>query len=75
MASVVTTTPGGSGAAFEHLDAALADAIGAERASFAVAADSAAGAVAGLAAGPALLALVAAAAAAAGLGRRIGEYR
>jgi hypothetical protein len=31
--------------------------------------------VAGLAAGPALLALVAAAAVAAGLGRRIGEYR
>jgi hypothetical protein len=75
VASVLTTTPGGSGAAFEHLDAALADAIGAERASFAVAADSAAGAVAGLAAGPALLALVAAAAVAAGLGRRIGEYR
>jgi hypothetical protein len=75
VASVVTTTPGGSGAAFEHLDAALADAIGAERAAFAGAADSAAGAVAGLGAGPALLALVAAAAVAAGLGRRIGEYR
>ena len=75
VASVVTTTPGGSGAAFERLDAALADAIGAERAAFAVAADSAAGALTGLAAGPAALALLAAAAVAVGLGRRIGEYR
>jgi hypothetical protein len=73
--SVITTNPGGSGATFERLDGALADAIGAERAAFAVAADSAAGALTGLAVGPALLALLAAAAVAAGLGRRIGEYR
>ena len=75
VASVVTTAPGGSGAAFERLDAALADAIRAERAGFDGAADAAAGALTGLTAGTALLALLAAAAVAAGLGRRIGEYR
>jgi hypothetical protein len=75
VVSVVTTTPGGSGAGFERLDGLLADAIGAERTAFAAAADSAAGALTGLAVGPALLALLAAAAVAGGLGRRIGEYR
>ena len=73
--SVVTTTPGGSGATFERLDAALAEGIRAERASFDVAADSAAGALTGLVVVPALLALLAAAAVAGGLSRRIGEYR
>jgi hypothetical protein len=73
--SVITTTPGGSGATFERLDATLADAIGAERAAFATAADSAAGALTGLTVGTALLTLLAAAAVATGLGRRIGEYR
>lgn len=73
--SVVTTTPGGSGATFDRLDAALGDAIAAERTAFAAAADSAAGALTGLTVGTALLGLLAAAAVAAGLGRRIGEYR
>jgi hypothetical protein len=75
VASVVTATPGGSGAAFERLDAALAAAIDAERVAYATTADSAATAMTGLAAGPALLALIAAAAVTAGLGRRIEEYR
>jgi len=75
VASVVTTQPGGSGAAFAGVDAALADAIGAERAAFADGTGSAASALTGLVAGPAVLALLAAAAVAVGLGRRIGEYR
>ena len=75
VASVVTTTPGGSGAAFERLDAAFGEAIDAERAAFADATASAASALTGLVAGPAVLALLAAAAVAVGLGRRIGEYR
>jgi hypothetical protein len=75
VTSVVSTTPGGSGAAFERLDAALADAIDAERAAFAAATASADRALTGLTVGPAVLALLAAAAVAAGLGRRIGEYR
>ena len=75
VASVVTTTPGGSGATFERLDAAFVEAIDAERAAFAAATASAASALTGLVAGPAVLALLAAAAVAVGLGRRIGEYR
>ena len=75
VASVVTTQPGGSGAAFAGVDAALADAMGAERAAFADGTGSAASALTGLVAGPAVLALLAAAAVAVGLGRRIGEYR
>jgi hypothetical protein len=75
VASVVSTASGGSGAAFARLDAALGAAIDAERAAFADATASAAAALTGLIAGPAVLALLAAAAAAAGLGRRIGEYR
>jgi len=75
VTSVVSTTPGGSGAAFERLDAALAEAIDAERAAFAAATASADRVLTGLTMGPAVLALLAAAAVAAGLGRRIGEYR
>ena len=75
VASVVTSEPGGSGAAFERLDAALGEAIDEERAAFADATGSAASALTGLVAGPALLALLAAAGVAVGLGRRIGEYR
>ena len=75
VASVVTTTPGGSGAAFEQLDGALARAIDAERAAFGDAMDAAGRSLTGLRAGPALLALLAAAAVASGLGRRIEEYR
>ena len=75
VASVVTAQPGGSGAAFARLDAALADAIGAERAAYADDADAAARALTGVSIGPALLAVLAAVAVVAGLGRRIGEYR
>jgi hypothetical protein len=75
VASVVTSEPGGSGAAFERLDAALGEAIDEERAAFTDATGSAASALTGLVAGPALLALLAAAGVAVGLGRRIGEYR
>lgn len=75
VASVVTTQPGGSGAEFVRLDAALADAIEAERAAFVDGTAYAASALTGLVAGPAVLALLAAAAVAVGLGRRIGEYR
>ena len=75
VASVLTTAPGGSGAAFERLDGALAEAIDAERSAFADAAAAAGRATTGLTTGPALLALLAAAAVAVGLGRRIGEYR
>ena len=75
VGSVVTATPGGSGAAFERLDAAFVEAIDAERGAFAAATASAASALTGLVAGPAVLALLAAAAVAVGLGRRIGEYR
>jgi hypothetical protein len=73
--SVVTTVPGGSGAAFERLDAALGQAIDAERTAFVDSAASAGRASTGLPVGPAALALAAAAAVAVGLGRRIGEYR
>jgi hypothetical protein len=75
VASVVSTAPGGSGAAFQRLDTALAEAIDAERAAFGEATAYAGSALTGLVAGPAVLALLAAAAVAAGLGRRIGEYR
>ncbi len=64
-----------SGTTFDELDAALAEAVDAERVAFTDAARSASGALFGLAGGPAVLALVAAAGAVAGLGRRIGEYR
>jgi hypothetical protein len=75
VASVVTTAPGGSGAAFERLDGAFRTAIDAERTAFGDAAAAASGAMTGLATGPAVLALLAAAGVAVGLGRRIGEYR
>ena len=75
VASVVSTTPGGAGAAFERLDAALADAIGAERDAFVTSTETGGRALTGLSAGPALLALLAAAAVAWGVGRRVGEYR
>ncbi|MDN5861700.1 MAG: hypothetical protein L0H84_24125, partial [Pseudonocardia sp.] len=75
VASAVGAGPDSSGSAFDRLDAALAEAVAAERAAFADAADRANGALTGLAGGPAVLALVAAAGAVAGLGRRIGEYR
>jgi hypothetical protein len=75
VASATGADPSGSGAAFDRLGAVLGDAIDAERAAFRTQADAAAAAVTGLAFGPAVLALVAAAAAAAGIARRLEEYR
>ncbi|MGI5128596.1 hypothetical protein ACQEVB_17430 [Pseudonocardia sp. CA-107938] len=73
--SAIGTDPASSGTRFDRLDAALTQAVDAERAAFASAARTAETALFGLAGGPAVLALVAAAGAVAGLGRRIGEYR
>jgi len=75
VASAIGTDAASSGSRFDRLDAALTQAVDAERAAFADAAGTADAAFIGLAGGPAVLALVAAAGAVAGLGRRIGEYR
>jgi hypothetical protein len=75
LASAVGADPQGSRAMFERLNAALADALGAEQTALAIAVRRAASALTGVAVGPALLALLAAAAAAAGIGWRMWEYR
>ena len=75
VASATGAAPDGSGAAFDRLGTVLGETIDAERAAFRADADAAAAALTGLAAGPAVLALLAAAAAAAGIGRRVAEYR
>jgi hypothetical protein len=75
VASATGANPDGSGPAFDRLGAVLGDTIDAERAAFRADADAAAAALTGIAAGPAVLALVAAAAAAAGIWRRVEEYR
>ena len=75
VASVVGHGPGSSGAAFDALDAALAAAIGEERAAFAVDVEAAEGALVALSWISAVLALVAAGAVIVGIGRRVGEYR
>jgi hypothetical protein len=75
VASVVGHGPGTSGGAFDALDAALATAIGEERAAFAVDVEAAEGALVALPWISAALALVAAGAVIAGIGRRVGEYR
>jgi len=75
VASVVGHGPGTSGGAFDALDAALAAAIGEERAAFAVDVEAAEGALVALPWISAALALVAAGAVIAGIGRRVGEYR
>jgi hypothetical protein len=75
VASVVGHEPGSSGAAFDALDAALAAAIGEERAAFAVDVEAAEGALVALSWISAVLALVAAGAVIVGIGRRVGEYR
>ncbi len=75
VASVTATDPAGSGAAFQRLDTALGVAIDAEREGVTLDNGRAGAALTGLAAGPAVLALLAAGAMAAGIGRRLGEYR
>jgi hypothetical protein len=75
VASVVGHGPGSSGAAFDALDAALAAAIGEERAAFAVDVEAAEGALVALSWISAVLALIAAGAVIVGIGRRVGEYR
>lgn len=75
VASVTGTDLASSGAAFQRLDSVLGTAIDVERESFTVEARRASSALTGLTVGPAVLALLAAAAVAAGIGRRVGEYR
>ena len=75
VASVVGHGPNTSGGAFDALDAALAGAIGEERAAFAVDVGAAEGALVALPWISAVLALVAAGAVIVGIGRRVGEYR
>jgi hypothetical protein len=75
VASVVGHGPGTSGGAFDALDAALAGAIGEERAAFAVDVEAAEGTLVALPWISAVLALVAAGAVIVGIGRRVGEYR
>jgi hypothetical protein len=75
VASATGADPAGSGSAFERLDAALGDAADAERRAFDADLDAAAATLTAISSGPALLALIAATAAAAGIGRRVGEYR
>ena len=75
VASVVGHGPGTSGGAFDALDAALAEAIGDERAASAVDVGAADDALAALAWTSGVLALLAAGAVVVGIGRRVGEYR
>lgn len=75
VASVVGHGPGTSGGAFDTLDAALAEAIGDERAASAVDVGAADDALAALAWASGVLALLAAGAVVVGIGRRVGEYR
>jgi hypothetical protein len=75
VASVVGNGPNTSGGAFDALDAALAQAIGEERAAFGVDVAAAEGALVALPWVSAVLALVAAGAVIVGIGRRVGEYR
>lgn len=75
VASVVGAEPDGSGATFQRLDTALAQAVNAERDAFADEVGYARAAQTGLIVVPTLLALFAAAAVAVGIGRRVGEYR
>ncbi|WP_066906000.1 hypothetical protein [Millisia brevis] len=67
--------PQGSGVAFAVVDDVLGAISERQREAFASALHSADRALTGIVVGPALLAILAAAAVAAGLGRRIGEYR
>jgi hypothetical protein len=71
----VAVATSASQSAFDHLDAVLLAAASAERAAFAADTGTAAVVTTGLAIVPAVLAGVGAAGAAAGLARRIGEYR
>ncbi len=75
VASVVGHGPGTSGGTFDALDAALAEAIGEERAAFAIDVEAAEGVLVPLSWISAALALVTAGAVVVGIGRRVGEYR
>jgi hypothetical protein len=75
VAVATGTDLGTSRTEFGQLDARLGVAIRAERDELSAAAAAADSALAGLAVGPTLLALLAAAAAVAGIGQRVGEYR
>lgn len=75
VASVVGSGKGTSGGAFATLDAALAQAIGEERAAAAVDIEGADTALAALAWASGILALIAAGAVVVGIGQRVGEYR
>ncbi|HWM58006.1 MAG TPA: hypothetical protein VNO83_09240 [Pseudonocardia sp.] len=75
VASATGADPAGSGAAFGRVDGALGAGADGQRQLFDAELDAAGGALTALSAGPAVLGVVAAAAAATGIGRRIGEYR
>ncbi len=75
VAAAVGPDPAGSGATFTGFDDALAAAVAAERAGFAEDMERAAAHGTLLVAVPAPLLLLAGAAVAAGIGRRVGEYR
>jgi hypothetical protein len=75
VASATGVSPDGSGVTFDRLGAVLGETIETERTAFRADADAAAGALTGLAIGPPVLALLAAAATAAGVLRRVEEYR
>ena len=75
VASATGADPAGSGVAFQQLDTELGRAADDQRQAFDAELDAAGAALTAIWAGPAILALVAAAAAAAGIGRRVGEYR
>jgi hypothetical protein len=75
VASAVGTDPTGSGVAFQRLDSTLGGVADGERRAFGDDLDAAAGVLSAISVGPSALALTAAAAAAAGIARRVGEYR
>ena len=75
VASAVGTDPTGSGVAFQRLDSTLGGVADGERRAFDDDLDAAAGVLSAISIGPSALALTAAAAAAAGIARRVGEYR
>ncbi|MBO0876145.1 MAG: hypothetical protein J2P19_22425, partial [Pseudonocardia sp.] len=75
VTSAVGPDPDGSEASFDRLNAALASGLGEQQTALAIDVRRAGGTLTGIAQGPAVLALLAAVAAAAGIGRRIWEYR
>ena len=75
VASAIGTDPTGSGVAFQRLDSTLGGVADHERRAFDSDLDAAGEVLSAMSIGPAALALTAAAAAAAGIARRVGEYR